>query len=239
MTPDSKPPIGRLLRTVLLTLTAAGALGTGTAAASAQPAAAHHRQYRAHHGTTHRTHHRTWHQRRARRGRYRAYRARYGRRHHWYRTDRGHRHGRGHWRPTHRGAVHHLRPARRAMPRFAGRGTETAVHFVLAHLGDGYSYGGNGPHWWDCSGLVQQAYRRAGIRLPRVAAAQYRAARPIRRSQLRRGDLVFWTSNGHVSGIHHVAVYLGRGHYVEAPRPGRRVRVSSFAAYRPTLYARV
>lgn len=142
------------------------------------------------------------------------------------------------YRPWHRAGHHHARPGLRSVP--PPRSAETAIHFALAHLGDRYVFGANGPHRWDCSALVQQAYRRAGIRLPRVAAAQYRAAVPIRRSQLRRGDLVFWTSNGRSSGIHHVAVYIGRGHYVEAPSPGRRVQVSSFArAARPTMYARV
>lgn len=119
------------------------------------------------------------------------------------------------------------------------QGTEGAVSFAKSHLGDPYVWGGNGPHGWDCSGLVQAAYRSAGISLPRVADDQYRATTPISRSELRRGDLVFWSSNGRASGVHHVAVYLGDGQYLEAPRPGRNVRVSSFSAYNPNLYGRV
>ncbi|WP_328297103.1 C40 family peptidase [Streptomyces sp. NBC_00435] len=119
------------------------------------------------------------------------------------------------------------------------QGTEAAISFASSHLGDAYRWGGNGPHSWDCSGLVQAAYRSAGISLPRVAADQYRATTPISRSELRRGDLVFWSSNGSASGIHHVAVYLGDGKYIEAPRPGKQVRVSSFSAYNPTMYGRV
>ncbi|MFF3213250.1 C40 family peptidase [Streptomyces sp. NPDC002886] len=119
------------------------------------------------------------------------------------------------------------------------QGTEGAISFANGHLGDPYVWGGNGPRGWDCSGLVQAAYRSAGITLPRVASDQYRATTPISRSELRRGDLVFWTSNGSVSGIHHVAVYLGGGKYIEAPRPGKQVRVSSFSAYNPNMYGRV
>ncbi|MFE2284317.1 C40 family peptidase [Streptomyces sp. NPDC059443] len=119
------------------------------------------------------------------------------------------------------------------------QGTEGAISFANSHLGDDYVWGGNGPHGWDCSGLVQAAYRSAGISLPRVADDQYRATTPISRSELRRGDLVFWTSNGRVSGIHHVAIYLGDGKYIEAPRPGKQVRVSSFSAYNPNMYGRV
>ncbi|MFJ3925927.1 C40 family peptidase [Streptomyces sp. NPDC090022] len=118
-------------------------------------------------------------------------------------------------------------------------GTEAAVSFAMTHLGDPYVWGGNGPHGWDCSGLVKAAYRNAGITLPRVADDQYRATTPISRSELRRGDLVFWSSNGRASGVHHVAVYLGGDQYLEAPRPGKHVRVSSFSAYTPNLYGRV
>ncbi|MFC9296892.1 C40 family peptidase [Streptomyces sp. NPDC057011] len=119
------------------------------------------------------------------------------------------------------------------------QGTEGAIAFAESHLGDPYVWGGNGPHGWDCSGLVQAAYRSAGISLPRVADDQYRATTPISRSELRRGDLVFWSSNGSASGIHHVALYLGDGQYLEAPRPGRNVRISSFSAYNPNMYGRV
>ncbi|MEV7192438.1 C40 family peptidase [Streptomyces sp. NPDC093510] len=118
-------------------------------------------------------------------------------------------------------------------------GTEAAISFAAAHLGDAYAWGGDGPHSWDCSGLVMAAYRSAGISLPRVADDQYRASAPISRADLRRGDLVFWSSNGSSSGIHHVAIYLGDGQYLEAPRPGERVRISSFDWYKPNLYGRV
>ncbi|MFD0383853.1 C40 family peptidase [Streptomyces stramineus] len=120
-----------------------------------------------------------------------------------------------------------------------GRDLEPAVAYALAQVGDAYALGGNGPRRWDCSGLVQQAYRKAGVRLPRIAADQYRATAPVKRGSLRRGDLVFWTSNGRVSGIHHVAVYLGGGRYVEAPRPGKKVRISTFSHYSPNLYGRI
>ncbi|GAA2713628.1 MULTISPECIES: C40 family peptidase [Streptomyces] len=116
---------------------------------------------------------------------------------------------------------------------------EPAVAYALRHIGDPYAFGAEGPHSWDCSGLVQQAYRRAGVRLPRLAADQYRATRHIPRSALRRGDLVFWSTDGRASGVHHVAIYAGGGRYIEAARPGTRVRVSTLAYYPPQLYGRV
>ncbi|MFF2195407.1 C40 family peptidase [Streptomyces sp. NPDC058157] len=118
-------------------------------------------------------------------------------------------------------------------------GTEAAIAFATNHLGDPYVWGGDGPQGWDCSGLVRAAYRSAGISLPRVADDQYRATTAISRSELRRGDLVFWSSDGRASGIHHVAIYLGDDQYLEAPRPGRNVRISSFSSYTPNMYGRV
>ncbi|MFF5131348.1 NlpC/P60 family protein [Streptomyces syringium] len=115
---------------------------------------------------------------------------------------------------------------------------ESAITFALAQIGDPYKLGGNGPHAWDCSGLIQQAYRRAGVKLPRIAADQYRATKRITRRALRRGDLVFWSTNGKASGVHHAAIYLGGGKYLEAPRPGKKVRISTFSYYSPNLYGR-
>ncbi|WP_171166222.1 C40 family peptidase [Streptomyces sp. I05A-00742] len=121
----------------------------------------------------------------------------------------------------------------------AAKGLEAAVTYALAHVGDPYALGGKGPHRWDCSGLVQEAYRRAGVRLPRIAADQYRATARIPRSALRRGDLVFWSRDGKAAGVHHVAIYLGGSQYLEAARPGTKVRVSTFSRYNPNLFGRV
>ncbi|MFJ2188538.1 C40 family peptidase [Kitasatospora sp. NPDC087861] len=116
---------------------------------------------------------------------------------------------------------------------------ESAIGYALAQLGKPYVWGGNGPSGYDCSGLVQQAYRRSGISLPRVADDQYAATTPISAGQLRRGDLVFWSDSGRASGIHHVGIYLGGGTFVEAPRPGKTVRVSTLnSGYYPTHFGR-
>ncbi|MEV7597553.1 C40 family peptidase [Kitasatospora sp. NPDC089797] len=117
--------------------------------------------------------------------------------------------------------------------------TESAIDYALAQLGKPYVWGGNGPSGYDCSGLVQQAYRRSGISLPRVADDQYAATTPISAGQLRRGDLVFWSDSGRASGIHHVGIYLGGGKFVEAPRPGKTVRISTLnSGYYPTHFGR-
>ncbi|WP_327678795.1 C40 family peptidase [Kitasatospora sp. NBC_00458] len=134
-----------------------------------------------------------------------------------------------------------VKPAPRPFPDAAqaSGNVESALDYALAQLGKPYVWGGNGPSGYDCSGLVQQAYRRAGIRLPRVADDQYAATTPITAGQLRRGDLLFWSDSGRASGIHHVGIYLGGGKFVEAPRPGRTVRVSTISSgFHPTHFGR-
>ncbi|MEV6977693.1 C40 family peptidase [Kitasatospora sp. NPDC093806] len=129
------------------------------------------------------------------------------------------------------------RPAQDAAP--SGGRLESALDYALAQLGKPYVWGGDGPTGYDCSGLVQQAYRRAGVGLPRVADDQYAATTPITAGQLRRGDLLFWSDSGRASGIHHVGIYLGGGKFVEAPRPGKTVRVSTISSgFYPTHFGR-
>ncbi|WP_234385769.1 C40 family peptidase [Streptomyces scabiei] len=82
---------------------------------------------------------------------------------------------------------------------------------------------------FDCSGLTQYAYARAGISLPRVAASQAGVGQRIPASlgtlALKPGDLVFFaTAPGRDSTIYHVGIYLGSGQMVNAPRPGTVVR---------------
>jgi len=91
--------------------------------------------------------------------------------------------------------------------------------------GDPYVWGATGPDAFDCSGLTSYAYHRAGLSLPRTSAAQSGAVRHIPHSQMRRGDLVFFSDGGHV---YHVGLYAGRQHgtdyILHAPRPGEAVQ---------------
>ena len=147
--------------------------------------------------------------------------------------------------PTPKPAPPKPKPPKPAPPKTPPKSTapasiEAALTFASAQLGKPYVWGGNGPNGYDCSGLVQQAFLRAGIQLPRVAVDQFAATRPITSGDLRRGDLLFWSSSSRASGIHHVAIYLGDHRYIEAPRPGVNVRVSILSTgYWPTQFGRV
>jgi cell wall-associated NlpC family hydrolase len=100
-----------------------------------------------------------------------------------------------------------------------------AVQIVAAQQGDPYRYGSAGPNAFDCSGLVYYSYRRAGISVPRTSDALARATRRVSRSNLHRGDLVFFHQGGNV---YHVGVFAGvrdgRRTILHAPRTGQRVK---------------
>ncbi|MFJ9214440.1 NlpC/P60 family protein [Streptomyces sp. NPDC102264] len=129
----------------------------------------------------------------------------------------------------------------------------TAIGVAKSMLGKPYSWGGgnaNGPstgiccspngrsgesiNGFDCSGLTLYAYAKAGITLPRTAAQQYAASEPVKPGQVRPGDLVFYGSSA--ASIHHVAIYIGKGWMIDAPRPGTQVRYSPMDTM-PDLFA--
>ncbi|MGW2301196.1 C40 family peptidase [Streptomyces sp. NPDC001809] len=87
------------------------------------------------------------------------------------------------------------------------------VAFARAQVGDSYVTGGTGPNSWDCSGLVQAAYRQAGIDLPRISYEQSSMGSSVSLSNLQPGDILYWGSR---SGSYHVAIYVGGGNYVGA-----------------------
>lgn len=109
-------------------------------------------------------------------------------------------------------------------PPAAGSKVETAIAFARDQLGEPYQWGGAGPSSWDCSGLTMRAYQSAGINLPHYAGAQYAQTTKVPVSSIRRGDLLYW-SNGGPGSIYHVALYLGDGQMIQAPRPGRGVEI--------------
>lgn len=100
-----------------------------------------------------------------------------------------------------------------------------AVAWALRRRGKPYLWGAEGPAAYDCSGLVRQAWRHAGVSIPRVTYDQFRSGKPVRRADLRPGDLVFFHPGP--DGPEHVGLYAGRRQMVEAPHAGATVRLAS------------
>ncbi|NEA34455.1 C40 family peptidase [Streptomyces sp. SID13031] len=108
------------------------------------------------------------------------------------------------------------------------RGARAAIDFALSQLGEPYVWAATGPNSWDCSGLTMGAWKRAGVQLPHYSVAQYEQIKHISEDELRPGDLIFWAENHSDPGsIFHVAMYLGGGRMVHAPRTGRPVTIDS------------
>ena len=105
---------------------------------------------------------------------------------------------------------------------------ERAAAQALKMVGAPYRYGGANPKGFDCSGLVQYSYRQAGVALPHNTEQLRRRGAPVRVSQLRPGDLVFFDQQGKKNS--HVAIYVGHGEIVHAPSSGKRVRRDRLAS---------
>jgi cell wall-associated NlpC family hydrolase len=100
-----------------------------------------------------------------------------------------------------------------------------AAKVALQQIGDPYRYGAAGPRAFDCSGLMQYSFRRAGIKIPRTSSAQARRAHRISKRKLRRGDLMFFKNGG---GVYHAAMFVKRSKrgvvMVHSPGSGKRVQ---------------
>ncbi|MGX1565076.1 NlpC/P60 family protein [Streptomyces sp. NPDC055506] len=102
---------------------------------------------------------------------------------------------------------------------------DRALRYVVRQLGKPYEWGAEGPKSYDCSGLTSQAWAEAGSPIPRTSQEQWKRLKRIPLAELRPGDLVVYFPEAT-----HVAMYLGDGMVVQAPRPGAKVKVSPIAA---------
>jgi cell wall-associated NlpC family hydrolase len=107
---------------------------------------------------------------------------------------------------------------------------KSIVDEASKYLGVNYVWGGTSRTGVDCSGLVQSVFASMGVELPRVSFQQARAGAQIGRKQAQPGDLVAWDNSPRNNGADHIAIYLGDGKILEAPRTGLKVRIRSLDA---------
>ncbi|MDQ0987027.1 C40 family peptidase [Streptomyces sp. V2I9] len=103
-----------------------------------------------------------------------------------------------------------------------------AVAYAVRQIGKPYVWGAEGPDSFDCSGLTSQAWSAAGRTIPRTSQEQWKRLPRVPLSTLRPGDLVVYFPKAT-----HVALYIGDGLVVQAPRPGTKVKVSPLASNPP------
>lgn len=96
-----------------------------------------------------------------------------------------------------------------------------AIAFATAQLGKPYVWGAVGPDSYDCSGLTSKAWLAAGVPIPRTSQMQWAGLTRVPVSAMQPGDLIIY-----FSGATHVAIYIGDGEIIHAPRPGRTVTIA-------------
>lgn len=99
------------------------------------------------------------------------------------------------------------------------------VEIARKYIGTPYKWGGTDPSGFDCSGLLQYVYSKAGIDLPRISYQQANYGTKVGLNKLRPGDLVAWDNSSRNNGADHIAMYIGNGRILEAAKPGTRVRI--------------
>ncbi|MEU4926927.1 C40 family peptidase [Streptomyces yokosukanensis] len=110
------------------------------------------------------------------------------------------------------------------------------ISFVKAQLGKSYVLGASGPSAYDCSGLVQAAFKQIGVSLPRVSQDQSTAGTQVSLSNLQPGDVLYW---GGAGSAYHVAVYVGDGMFVGAQNPSTGIVEKPLSYDPPTGAVRV
>ncbi|MFG1754907.1 C40 family peptidase [Streptosporangium sandarakinum] len=143
-------------------------------------------------------------------------------------------------------------PGPQAAPRLPGavsQAVRTAIAWAMRALGTPYQWGGAcedpktrptnpGRQNCDCSSLLQAAYRSAGITLPRTTFEQVKVGRRVNIGEVAPGDLVFSAgSDGTPARPGHVAMYVGGGKVIQAPRTGEVVKLTDWATYRRSVVA--
>lgn len=115
------------------------------------------------------------------------------------------------------------------------RGTTTAVsskaiaviNTAKSFMGVPYVWGGTTPAGFDCSGFTQYVLGRNGISVPRTAAEQFTVGTSVSKSNLRAGDLVFFTT--YKAGPSHLGIYLGNQQFIHASS-SKGVTISSLTS---------
>ncbi|MGC0374688.1 C40 family peptidase [Streptomyces sp. SAI-229] len=134
-------------------------------------------------------------------------------------------------------------PGEYKIPATAPREVQTAIRWALGQLGTQYQWGGSctDSHGTDpmgrcdCSSLMQQAYKAAGVPLTRTTYTQVKDGKAVSVDALQPGDLLF--TEGTVDVPEHVGMAIGNGLIVHAPRTGDVVRITTLASWKSRILA--
>lgn len=103
---------------------------------------------------------------------------------------------------------------------------DAIVQSAKSQLGVPYRYGGNSPNeGFDCSGLAMYSYRLNGISIPRSTSEQFRSGKHVNRTELDRGDLLFFRTMG--QSVSHVGIYMGNDTFIHAPSSRKSIQIET------------
>ena len=96
-------------------------------------------------------------------------------------------------------------------------------------LGKRYVWGASGlKNTYDCSSFTKYVYRKKGITIPRTSIKQSKHGKYVKRSELKKGDLIFFdTSKKRKGYVNHVGIYLGNNKFIHASSAKRKIVISS------------
>lgn len=101
----------------------------------------------------------------------------------------------------------------------SGATPDQIAEYALKFKGVPYKWGGTTPSGFDCSGYIRYVYGNFGISLPRTSAEQFNVGTAVSKSNLKKGDLVFF-ANTYKPGISHTGIYIGNGNVISAESQG-------------------
>jgi len=104
---------------------------------------------------------------------------------------------------------------------------EQGVSVSKESLGKPYAWGGTGPNSFDCSGFSKYVYSKLSITIPRTTIDQFKFGETVQRSQLKKGDMVFF-QNTYRAGLSHSGIYVGDYKFIHASS-SRGIMISSLS----------
>lgn len=109
--------------------------------------------------------------------------------------------------------------------------------YALTFVGCSYSYGGNGPTSFDCSGLVKYVMSNFDIAINRTASAQLSNGTAVTMAELQPGDAVYFKASGSTTAASHTGIYIGDGRFVHAADYDSGVKISElYSSYYTKIY---
>ena len=106
---------------------------------------------------------------------------------------------------------------------------QSVISLAQKQIGKPYVWGAKGPSSFDCSGLMHYVFANAANKeIGGWTVPQESAGTKVSINNLQAGDLIFW---GNAGSTYHVALYIGNGQYIHAPKPGDHVKVASISKY--------